>query len=127
MGLGANSLVTEAVSTGKGKAGKTMDKLSVLVGIVGVLGSGLTAVFLGRRRPNPLPGRYWVCGLTALPLAWLISLLALLGQWTGQGPDTPLPPSVILSSSGALVGVIVTDWAVRRLDGKGPARHPVTY
>ncbi len=93
-----------------------MAKFSVLVGIVGVLGSGLTAVLLGRRRPNPLPGRYWVCGLAALPLAWLISPLALLGQWTGQGPDTPLLPSVILSSSGALVEIIVTDWAVRRLD-----------
>lgn len=100
---------------------------SAVVGIVGVLGSGISAFFLRRWRPGPSPGRYWLCGLAALLPAWLISLLALLGQWTGQGPNAPMPPSVILSSSGALVGVIVTDWAVRRLDGKGSLHHPLTY
>ena len=104
-----------------------MTKWAVVVGIFGVIWTGAVVAFLRRRETSPSASRYWVCGLAALLPAWLISLLALLGQWTGQGPVAPMPPSVILSSSGALVGVIVTDWVVRRLDGKGSVHQPITY
>ncbi|MFQ5852371.1 MAG: hypothetical protein ACE5JU_17540 [Candidatus Binatia bacterium] len=104
-----------------------MTRWSILVGIVGMLGAGLVLGYLRRRKSDLAPERYWLCGLAALAPAWLISLLALLEQWTGQGPDTPLPPSVILSSSAALLAVIITDWAVRHLDRRGPAWRAMTY
>ena len=104
-----------------------MTSWAVVVGIFGAIWTGAVVAYLRRRETSPSASRYWVCGLAALLPAWLISLLALLGHWTGQGPDATMPPSVILSSSGALVGVIVTDWAVRRLDGKGSVHHPIVY
>ncbi len=104
-----------------------MTSWAVVVGIFGAIWTGAVVAYLRRRETSPSASRYWLCGLAALLPAWLISLLALLGQWTGQGQDVPMPPSVILSSSGALVGVIVTDWAVRRLDGKGSVHHPIVY
>jgi len=104
-----------------------MIKLSVVVGIIGVVGTGAVLAYLRRRESSPSPGRYWLIGLAALLPAWLISVLSVLGELTDRGPRTPLPPSVLLSSSAALLGVIVTDWAVRRLHGKGPARSPNTY
>ena len=104
-----------------------MTKWSVVVGIIGVFGTGAVVAYLRRREASPSAGRYWLFGLAALPLAWLISILALLGELTNRTPLTPLPPSVILSSSAALLGVIVTDWAVRRLHGKGPSRSPMLY
>ena len=104
-----------------------MTSWAVVVGLFGVIWTGAVVAYLRRRETSPSASRYWVCGLAALLPAWLISLLVLLGQWTGQGPDAPMPPSVILSSSGALGGVIVTDWVVRRLDRKGSVHHPITY
>ncbi len=100
---------------------------SILLGIIGVIGTGLGIAYLRRRESSPSPGRYWLIGLAALLPAWLISVLALLGNLTDRSSETPLPPSVLLSSTAALLGVIVTDWAVRRLHGKGPARSPKLY
>ncbi len=100
---------------------------SILLGIIGVIGTGLVIAYLRRRESSPSPGRYWLIGLAALLPAWLISVLALLGNLTDRSSETPLPPSVLLSSTAALLGVIVTDWAVRRLHGKGPARSPNLY
>lgn len=117
----------EAISSVTVEAEKEMVMVSVLAGIVGVLGSGLAAVLLPRWTRNPSPGKYWLFGLAALFPAWLISILSVLGELTDRGSETPLPPSVILSSSAALLGVIVTDWAVRRLNRNGSARSPKAY
>ncbi len=99
-----------------------MTKLSILLGILGVIGTGLGIAILRKRESSLSPGRYWLIGLAALLPAWLISVLALLGNLTDRSSETPLPPSVLFSSSAALLGVIVTDWVVRRLHRKGPAR-----
>ena len=90
-----------------------MIEWSVLIGIAGLLVSGLVALLLGRSGSALTPLRYWFCGLAALFPAWLIALFGLLGHWTSKGPDAPMPPTVILSSSIALFGVIITDWLVR--------------
>ncbi len=104
-----------------------MTKWSIVLGIFGILGTCLVAAYLSRQESRLSPGRSWLLGLAAIAPAWLISLLALLEYNGSLLPDSPLPPSVLASSAAALLGVIVTDWAVRRLDGKGPARHPGTY
>jgi hypothetical protein len=90
-----------------------MIEWSVLIGIAGLVGSGFAAVLSGRLASAFTPLRYWLCSLAALFPAWLIALFGLLGHWTSKGPDAPMPPTVILSSSIALFGVIITDWLVR--------------
>jgi len=104
-----------------------MIKWPVLIGVVGILGSGFAAVLIGRWASNPPPGGFWLCGLAGLAPAWLINLLALLGELPDRGPETPLPPSLILSTSAALLGVIVAYWAVRYLQGRRPVCHMMTY
>jgi hypothetical protein len=62
----------------------------------------------------------------ALFPAWLIAFLGLLPS--SVGPEyNPLPRSALLSSVVALLGVVFTDTAVRRLDKSRYFLSPFTY
>ncbi|MFQ5848619.1 MAG: hypothetical protein ACE5IQ_13230 [Candidatus Methylomirabilales bacterium] len=97
---------------------------SILAGALGIGGTGAFLVRQGRRWMDASPERYWLLGMAAPFLAWLLAFLGLLGPLTGPEGDKAL---FIVSSSLPLVGVIATDAIVRRLRAGGRARRPVTY
>ena len=88
---------------------------SLLAGLLGVLGTWLGTVLLTRRQSTRWPEIYWLLGIAAFLPAWLIAFLDLLGRSSGPRPEKALIASWILSSSAALLGVILTDGALKRL------------
>ena len=104
-----------------------MIKWSILAGLLGVPGTWFGTAHLARRRSDQRPEIHWLLGIAALLPAWLIAFLGLLGLSTGPRPEKALIASWILSSSVALLGVIVTDAVLKRLRESGRNRRPVTY
>jgi len=100
---------------------------SVVAGVLGVLGTCAGMTWFARRQSPRGPIFYWVLGLAALLPGWLIAFVGLLGSSTGERPEPSLELPFILSSSAALLGVILTDAALGRLRGSGREHRPVTY
>lgn len=94
---------------------------SILVGILGILGTAGVITCLRRRETRRVVEYSWLLGLAALAPAWLAAILSLLGQTPAEVIDTPLPRSVLASSTVALLGVIFTDVLNRRLQAKDVA------
>jgi hypothetical protein len=103
-----------------------MTKLSVVLGVLGLVATAAVMPCLGRWVSNWGPRQYWLVGLMALFPAWLIAFLGLLPSYVGPEYD-PLPRSALLSSVVALLGVVFTGTAVRRLDKSGYSLSPFTY
>ena len=99
---------------------------STIVGIVGVLASGIAVFYLQAKHPDWKPQHYWFLGLAGLFPAWLVAFLSLLPTVTRPGADIPLPPRALLSSVAGLLGVIATDYLLRRLQKSGRALKPLT-
>ncbi len=98
-----------------------MIRWSILIGILGIIGTAGVITYLKRREFPKVVECSWLVGLAALAPAWLVSILALLGQSPAEVIDTPLPRSVLISSAVALLGVIFTDLLNRRLQAKDVA------
>ena len=95
-----------------------MTKFSIVLGVLGILGTGAVVLYVSRWVSNWGPRQHWLLGLMALFPAWLIVFLGLLPS--SVGPErNPLPRSALLSSVVALVGVVFTDTVIRRLDRSG--------
>lgn len=109
-----------------GKRGNAMMAWSVVVGVAGILATWIWVTCLARR-PSFDPFRAWLLGLAALLPAWLIGFLGLLGTSTGERPEPSVSIPFILSSSAALLGIILSDAAVRRFRESGREHRPVTY
>jgi hypothetical protein len=101
--------------------------LSIVLGVIGLFGTGVAVPYLSSWVSNWRPQHHWFLGLAALFPAWLIAFLALLPHSIGQGPRAPLPRSVLLCSVTALFGVILTEMAVRQLDKRGYSLSPFAY
>ena len=99
---------------------------SSIIGIVGVLASGIAVFYLQARHPDWKPQHYWFLGLAGLFPAWLVAFLSLLPTVTRPGADIPLPPRALFSSVAGLLGVIATDYLLRRLQKSGYALRPFT-
>jgi len=82
---------------------------SILAGVLGVLATELIAGYLGSQRISRGGTIYWLLGILALLPAWLIPFLDLLARTSGPRPEKALIAAWMLSSSSALLGVIVTD------------------
>src|SRR5262249_36474762 len=82
-----------------------MIKFSIILGILGLLGTAAAMPYLGRWVSNWGLRQHWLVGLTALFPAWLIAFLGLLPSSVGPEYD-PLPRSALLSSVVALLGVV---------------------
>jgi len=99
---------------------------SILTGLLGVLGTGGATAYLSRQKSSRDRTIYWLLGIAALLPAWLIAFLDLLARSTGPRPEKALIAAWILSSSVALLGVILTDGALRRLRESGRDPRPET-
>src|SRR4030095_6069346 len=103
-----------------------MTKLSIILGVLGLFATGVVMPYLSRWGSNWGPRQHWLVGVIALFSAWLIAFLGLLPS-PGAPEYDPLPRSALLSSVVALLGVVFTDTAVRRLDKSGYSHSPFTY
>jgi hypothetical protein len=101
-------------------------KLSIVLGVLGLFATGAVVPYLRSRVSNWRPQHHWFLGLAGLFPAWLIAFLGLLPSSVGP-VDNPLPRSALLSSVVALLGVVFTDTAVRRLDKSGYFLSPFKY
>lgn len=100
---------------------------SVVAGLLGVLGTWVGMIRLTQRQSPPSPVLYWILGVASLLPAWGIAFVGLFGSAPVVGrPEPSLSVPFILSSSAGLLGVILTDAAVRRLHASGQPRRPVT-
>jgi hypothetical protein len=102
-------------------------KLSIVLGVLGLFGTGAVVPYLRSWVSEWRPQHHWFLGLAALFPAWLIAFLALLPHSIEQGPRVPLPRSALLCSVTTLFGVIFTDIAVRQLDKRGYSLSSFTY
>ena len=100
---------------------------SAIIGIVGILGTGAAVIYQQAKHPEWKPQHYWLLGLAGLFPASLVAFLSLLPSATTPGADTPLPPRALFSSVAGLLGVIATDYLLRRLQKSGCALKPLTY
>jgi hypothetical protein len=99
---------------------------SLVVGIVGVLGTGAVVRWLQAKSAGREPRHYWLLGVAALFPAWLLAFLGLLQPANKQPVDVPLPPHALLSSGVGLLGLIATDYLLRRLPKPGTHFSPLT-
>jgi hypothetical protein len=98
----------------------------ILVGVLGICGTGLWMVSCSRQQPPWPPQWCWFLGLAALFPAWLFTFLSLLEAPSGSGGvEVALPPAALYSAGAALLGVVGTDAAVRRLLASRHGLRPV--
>jgi len=100
---------------------------SAIIGVVGIVATGVGVFYLQAKKPEWKSQQYWILGLAGLFPAWLVAFLSLLPSATMAGVDTPLPPRALFSSVAGLLGVIATDYLLRRLQKSGCALRPLTY
>lgn len=100
---------------------------SITTGMVGVFGTWAAVAYLEDQFPDWRPHHYWFLGLAGLFPAWLIAFLTLLPPVTKGAAEAPLPPQAIFSSGVALLGIIGTDYLLRRLQESGRPLRPVIY
>jgi hypothetical protein len=103
-----------------------MIKLSIVLGVLGLVTTAAVIPYANRRVSNWGPRQHWLLGLMALFPAWLITFLSLLPSSVGSERD-PLPRSALLSSVVVLLGVVLADMAARRLDASGYSPSPFKY
>ena len=103
-----------------------MIKLSIVLGVLGLVTTVAVIPYADRRVSNWGPRRHWLLGLMALFPAWLITFLSLLPSSVGSERD-PLPRLALFSSVVALFGVVFADAAARRLDKSGYLLSPSKY
>jgi uncharacterized membrane protein (GlpM family) len=98
-----------------------VNKVSLIVGVVGILASAIAAVFLKDRPPR----HYWLLGIAALFPAWLVAFLAVISPASQSPVDVPLPPRALFSSAVGLMAIIATDYFLRREQQAGRVFTPV--
>lgn len=108
-------------------ADSRMIEWSIVVAVLGLLGTWVWMSRLGRSQSSPDPILYWVLGLAALLPAWLTGFLGLIGPLNEGVPEPSLVVPFVLSPSAGLLGVILTDGVVSRLHQSGRAHGPATY
>lgn len=101
---------------------------SVVAGLLGILGTWVGMIRLAQRQSPPSPVLYWILGVASLLPAWVIAFVGLLGPALVVGrPEPSLSVPWILSSAAALLGVILSDAALRRLRDSEQDYRPVAY
>ena len=105
-----------------------MIKWSVVVAVLGVVGTAALVAHLSGRTSPRKPVSYWLLGFAGLLPAWLIAFVGLLGTAPAEGrPELSASVSWILSSAAAILGLILTDAGLRRLCELGRDHRPMTF
>lgn len=104
-----------------------MSNWTVVIGILGICGTWAWMAHDTRQRDIEKPQRYWMMGLAGILPAWFVAFIGLLGAPTRQGVNVSLPVAALFSSGVGLLGIVLTDAAVRRLHTSGRARRPAIY
>jgi hypothetical protein len=100
-----------------------VNKVSLIVGIAGVLASGVAVFFLKDRPPR----HPWLLGIAGLFPAWLVAFLTVIQPASQSAVDVPLPPRALLSSAAGLIGIIATDYLLRRSQQSGRVLAPLMW
>ena len=101
---------------------------SVLAGGAGLLATWIAMSRLAQRPSEVQPVVSWVLGLAGLAPAWLIALVGLLGASPLERRQQSLPILAwLVSSSAALLGLLLSDTAFRRLRDSGRDHRPRAY
>ena len=80
--------------------------------VIAAAGAVLSAAAMFYLRPASRAA--WLLGLAALFPAWLSAFLTLIDPASRSAVDIPLPPRALLSSGAALLGIIATDYYLRK-------------
>lgn len=99
----------------------------LILGVVGLSGTWALRRFLHGKIQSWKPHYPWFLGVAAFLPSWLFLFLGLIQVPTPETADAPLPPRAILSSGAALLGVIATEYLVRRSLKSGRAFEDATY
>ncbi len=99
-----------------------MTKWSIIAGMLGII-AAVVAITRPRYRTAR---RCWLLGAASLFPAWLLAFIALLGT-SVRDAEVSLPQPVILSSSAALLGLIISDFLQRHLESSGRGHSILTY
>ncbi|HKA33915.1 MAG TPA: hypothetical protein VKH64_11920 [Candidatus Binatia bacterium] len=86
-----------------------MNLASLIIAGAGVLASGIATCYAAKD-----PRRAWMIGLAGIFPAWLVAFLTLIDPASRSTVDVPLPPRALLSSGAGLLGVIATDYWLRK-------------
>ena len=102
---------------------------SVLAGGAGLLATWIAMSRLAQRPSEVQPVVSWVLGLAGLAPSWLIALVGLLGASPlERRPEQSLPILAwLVSSAAALLGLLLSDTAFRRLRDSGRDHRPRAY
>jgi hypothetical protein len=79
-----------------------------------IAGAGVLASGVATRYAEKDPRRAWMLGLAGIFPAWLVAFLTLIDPASRSTVDVPLPPRALLSSGAGLLGVIATDYWLRK-------------
>ncbi|HEY1371807.1 MAG TPA: hypothetical protein VGH50_05000 [Candidatus Binatia bacterium] len=85
-----------------------------------IAGAGALASAVATRYAAKDPRHAWMLGLAGIFPAWLIAFLTLIDPASRSAVDVPLPPRALLSSGAGLLGVIATDYWLRKTASKPP-------
>jgi hypothetical protein len=97
--------------------------VSLVIAAVGLVASAVAVFYLKGREPR----HYWLLGLAGIFPAWLIAFLTVIQPASESPVDVPLPPRALFSSAAGLIGVIATDYFIRRAQARGGVLTPVMW
>ena len=99
----------------------------ITVAVVGILGTGAVAIYFQGKVERWRPQYFWFLGLIALFPVWLVRFFSILLPATKEAGDVPLPPRALLASGVALLGVIASDFLVRRMQRSRTATNGLAF
>jgi hypothetical protein len=102
-----------------------MNNVSLIVGVLGIIASSAAVFYLNQKGGEAR--HYWFVGLAGLFPGWLIAFLTVIQPASQSAVDVPLPPRALFSSAIGLLGVIATDYLLRRAQRTGRELSPVTW
>lgn len=104
-----------------------MSTWSVVIGILGICGTGAWMAYHRRQQTHEEPQRHWLMGLAGLLPAWFLAFVGLLGSLSEQGVNVSQPLAALFSSGAGLLGIVLTDAALKRLHASERTRRPMIY
>jgi hypothetical protein len=102
-----------------------MNNVSLIVGVVGIIASSAAVFYLNQKGAEAR--HCWLAGLAGLFPGWLIAFLTVIQPASQSAVDVPLPPRALFSSAIGLIGVIATDYWIRRAQQSGRELSPFAW